>query len=292
VSLVHRLLSAQISLAAGNFGDGGNSLTLTGKRMSARLQGAGGAAQWGCELAIFGMSRSEMNQLSTVGTQVNEIYLNNKITLQAGDAESGMSTIFQGIITYAFVDAQAMPGGAFRVSAISIGGIAAKPIPPTSIQGAGDAFTMLKNLASQAGLTFQSSGASVKLANPYYPGTIWSQIRKICEHCNFYADVNRGTLFVCPQGSTRPGGPTLIAPPPHGQMIGYPQFSQGVVFVRTLFNPNVELLGTVEIQSSLTPACGVWQVQSINYELDTITPHGKWDQVMGCYKLGQVGQTG
>lgn len=62
MAFAQKLLTATISLVNGSFAGGGNSLTLSGLRMSAKIRNSGGLSQSFLEeLAIYGMSLSEMN---------------------------------------------------------------------------------------------------------------------------------------------------------------------------------------------------------------------------------------
>ena len=63
---------------------------------------------------------------------------------------------------------------------------------------------------------------------------------------------------------------------PQTGMRGYPAFNQNAVVVTALFNPAVKPYGNIQIQSDITPACGTWKVNRLTYELESLTPHGRW----------------
>jgi hypothetical protein len=81
MSFVQRQLRATFRLTDGVFDGGGNSLTLSyPTRMSAHVTNMGGPASAQLELSIWGMSLSQMNQLTTLGTRWNFTDLCSKLT--------------------------------------------------------------------------------------------------------------------------------------------------------------------------------------------------------------------
>ena len=280
MSFTEKLINVQLNLASGNFQGGGNTTSVTGLRVSATIIVNGGIASGTAEIAIYGLPLETMNQMSTIGTQYNR-QDQNKIALYAGDAEGGMNLVFNGIIHTAYVDAQSMPQVAFRISAVPSGVYwAVKPVPPISMKGPQDVATMMKSLASQMGLQFENSGVNVKLVNPYYGGSPWTQAVRIMKHANIEMVVQKGKMAISPAGTPRQGGGTLISP--QTGMVGYPAYEQASIIVRCLFNPSIECNQTVQIQSDLTPANGTWTVNRIVYELESHMPGGKWFQTLKC----------
>ncbi len=92
MSFIQRKIAVMISLANGEFGSGGNSKTIAAQdgvdinapRVSCHIDAPGGPAGSTMAMAIFGMSLSDMNQLSTIGRQLNYMS-HNLITVEAGD---------------------------------------------------------------------------------------------------------------------------------------------------------------------------------------------------------------
>lgn len=284
MSFTEKKITVQFNLANGSFGSGkNNTATVTGLRCSANIDATGGVSSNTMRLAVYGLPLSLMNQLSTVGTQANARYFNN-VTVEAGDDESGMTLVFGGTIFSAFVDAQGMPQVAFRVEAAPGPFQAVKPVPALSIKGSADAGGMMGNLAKQMGFAFENNGVQVKLSNPYFGGTAWTQAMAIARHGNFDLIYEPNKMVISPRGQPRQGDAILISP--ETGLVGYPMFNQNIVIVRCLFNPAVKQLSLVEVKSDLTPANGKWQVKSIFYELESQTPNGKWFQVLELIATG------
>jgi hypothetical protein len=281
MAFTQKNLSFSFSLANGNFGGGGNSLTISGLRATAKIAKVGGADMSSLEAEIYGMTLSQMNQLTTFGTQFAQVGMNS-ITVQAGDLGGQMSTVFVGTIQTAWMDATGMPQVAFRVQA-NAGLVQAvqTPSPPTSVQGQGDVAQMMSNLAQQMGLQFENNNVNVKLANPYFPGSLRTQALQIARAAGCEWIIDNGTLAIWPTGTARQGGGTLISK--DTILVGYPGFnSQGIV-VNTLFDPTITYGAAIQVQSDVTPACGTWYVYTLDYDLACQTPHGPWFVTISAY---------
>jgi hypothetical protein len=273
MAFTQKLISVSLSLANGQFSGGGNSSTLTGLRTSIRVKIPGGATMSQLEGAIFGMSLSDMNQLSTVGTQLNA-QAQNTITVMAGDADSGMALVYKGTLMAAYVDAQSMPQVAFRVSGSAGAYEAVKPVKPTSIQGAGDVAQVMSQLAGQMNLSFENNGVNVKLSNIYLSGSARMQALTLAQHAGIEHLIDKGTLAIWNPGQGRQSSSLMISP--QTGMVGYPLFNQNMIIVKTLFDPTITYGGTMQVQSDLTPACGTWLINNVELALDSMVPHGQW----------------
>jgi len=278
MSFSQKLIHIQIELANGQFEGGGNKMTLSGLRTSCQIINVGGGSGT-ANIAIFGLPLDTMNQLSTLGYQILQMY-KNTISVFAGDENTGMGLVWTGEIVDAFVDAQDMPNVAFRVTSYPSPYGANKPVDPISIKGSADVSGIMSGLAKQMGFGFENAGVTTKLANPYYGGTSWTQALQIARDCNFTIIFDRGTMVIVPPGKSRQGDPVLVSP--QTGMRGYPAFTQASLIVTTLYNPAIKPQGTIKVQSDLTPACGRWTVNKIVYELESMMPHGRWFQVMEC----------
>ena len=283
MSFVQRILEASITLASGNFAGGGNSLTLSGLRMSAIIEASGGPSSSTLELTIYGMTLSQMNQLSTVGSQLYQ-QNQNHITLKAGDAQAGMATAFKGDIFNAFVDAQQMPNVCLRISAKPGASTDVQPTTPTSVKGTSDVATVMKQLAQKGGWALENNGVNVKLNNMYLAGAIGQQMRTLARHAGieFFFDHTTSNAVITPPGQARQGSSTPLISPQTG-MIGYPCFNQAQVIVRVIFNQSIQFYGKVTIQSDLTAACGSFTVFHVVHELECEVPRGKWFSVLSAF---------
>ena len=284
MAFIQRKISVTINLANGQFGSSGNSKTIQARdgidtnapRITAHIDAPGGPAGSTMALAIYGMSLSDMNQMSTVGKQLN--YMSqNTVTVMAGDDQSGMSLVFKGIILFAFVDANQQPQVCLRLTARPGGYADAQTIPPTSIGGPADVATLMAQLASKGGFGFEGNGVSVKITRPYLWGSVGAQIRQLAQAGCVEHILDRGTLAIWNPGSTRGLAAVTLGPTTTPPMIDYPAFNQASVNVRSIFNPNVQNGGKLILQTSLTPAAGTWTITSVSHQIEANQPGGKWE---------------
>ena len=266
-------------------GTDSNQVTLSGLRVTANLTQGGSAALGNLQLRVFGMTATQMAQLSTLGKLPIQIG-RNVVSLSVGDDVNGMATIFQGNVTDAFQDFNAAPEVGFQVSAYSGGMATLGTAKPTSYNATVDAATVLADLAGRANWLFENNGVSVQLSYPYYSGTIGDQIKECCieAHVDYLIDQNK--LIVWPKGGTRKGSAFVISP--QTTLIGYPTYNPMGVSINTLHQPGITCGSKIQLVSSLQAACGFWQVYSITSDLESETPGGSWFSQLECAVLGQV----
>jgi hypothetical protein len=275
------MLTAKIIMASGVFAGGGNTLTLTGLRMTAMVTNTGGVATETMSLSIYGMTLDQMNQASLVGSQYTAS-LDNKVTLSADG-----KTVFSGSVTTAFVDAHAMPEVAFHIEATPPAYADVTPHPPTSVKGTGDVATMMKPLVQAAGFTLENAGVNVKLSNPYLSGSIGAQMRALARHAGISLLFHNGNATIVPPGGARQGNPSVLSP--ETGLVGYPAFNQMQVIATSIFNPDIEPNKDITIKSSLTAACGTFRVYSVVHELECLVPRGKWFTVITAFNASPGG---
>jgi hypothetical protein len=268
---------------------GTNTLKLSGLRASALVTKAGGVSQGGLQLRLWGMTLSNMNELTTLGMTitVDRLVLNNQVILEAGDDDAGMSVVHHGTVYNAWTDFTGMPEVAFHVTSNAGLYEAARAVPPTGYAGMVDVSTVLAGIASLAGWGFQNNGVDVKIENTYHPGTAWDQMQQIVEHANINALRDDGappTLIIWPKGGTRFGEVPLVSP--DTGMIGYPAYTANGIIVTTRYNPAIGYGQRVKVQSDLPQACGIWVVMTLTHTLDAETPNGTWQTRFEAVPLG------
>lgn len=282
MAFTHKIISLTFDLGEGSFGENGaNRVKLAGGlRASANINMGGSPAFSHLDLTVSGMTLSNMNALTTLGKNVASIR-RNVVTVEAGDAGTGMSVVFQGQMVEAWTDFSGMPNVVFRVQAQ--GGLleAVKPIPPTTFNGIADVATILRGLATQAGWGFQNDGVAAKLIDPYFPGTILDQIKACIEHANIDALIGPPLLAIWPKGGARGGSVPIISP--DTGLIGYPTFTQSAIQLTTLFNPGIGFGQKIQVKSSAKiptqlpkVSDGMWQVISLSHTLESETHGGQW----------------
>lgn len=265
-----------------SFAEGGNAVTLpAGLRMTANIQNAGGLSDGTLDLTIWGMTRSLMNQLATMGLQIN-LLQTNRITLTAGTA-GRMSTAFVGFVTAAEADFNAMPEPSFRITATTLGAYGVRPAEATSYQGAASVAEILSGLATKMGLRFENSGVQSTLSNQVLTGSYRDQARTVVKNAGIlWNNGEGGVLAIWPKSGSRGGLIPVIAPPPKGGMIGFPKYNAYGVSVRTLYDPTIGFGQKIKIESSvLSP--GEFEVIGLFHSLACEMPDGPWETQIVAY---------
>jgi hypothetical protein len=281
VAFAQKLLTITFGLAAnptsgaqGTFSNGSSSMTAAGLRISAKVV-TGGTSMPQLQAAIYGLPLAVMNELSTLGIIYN-IVTRNTVTLQAGDADTGMTQVFTGNIVNCWFDGQDQPEVCMRLEAAGGLSAAATKVPVTSHPGPVPAATMLQNMAQQGGFQFENNGVQTKLVNPYFWGALRTQVMECIRAANCVGGIdNNGTLAIWPKNGSRQGNAIVISPTT-GQ-VGYPAFANSRVIVTALFNSGLQWGRQVTIQGSqITPANGSWIIDQVVHDLESQTPNGKW----------------
>lgn len=277
-----KLIDLTITLGSGDFGENvGDTVTLRGLRIVADIVNPGGPSMGMCSLRVYGLKNDMMNKLTTIGVINNAIRVKNAILVAAGDAETGMQSVFQGTISEAWADYNSAPEVAFHVVAYAGLDAAVKPVGATSYIGATDVAGMMQTISNEMGLIFENNGVDVKLSNPYLSGTNLTRVRNLATAAGFRYTVDRGVLAIWPSNGARGGEIPLISS--ENGMIGYPSLSSKGMGINMIFNWNIRFGAKVQVQSSIPMACGEWNVFDISHSLASEMPDGPWFTSIGVY---------
>lgn len=289
MTFARKRIDVTITLGQGEFGEtGADTVTLTGLRVQAAISVPGGDAMGVCQLRVFGLPLDMMNQLTTVGPINSAIRAQNSVLVAAGEDTgdgSPLQTVYAGTIGEAFGDFGGAPDVPLNVMGFAGLIQAVKPVGALSFQGSADVATIMSGLASTMGLAFENNNVQVQLSNPYFPGTALSQVRACARAANIYYAIDRNTLAIWPKDGVRAGDVPIISVATG--MVGYPKFSSNGLGLQTLFNPAIQQGGVVQVQSTLQPACGLWNVFQLSHNLESETPDGAWFTNLSAYPNGQ-----
>lgn len=269
-----RRIDVTITLGAGSFGEQiGDTITLTGHRVQAEVSKSVGDAQGQLSMRIFGLPLKLMNQLTAVGP-INEVRGQNRILVSAGDEGEALTTVFAGSIDTAYADFQGAPDVSLVVMGLAASVAAVKPVQASSYVGAVDVAQIFGDLAGKMGLAFEPNGVSAMLSNPYLPGTALQQAQSAARAAGVRMVIDDGVLAVFPFDGSRSGDVPKISP--KTGLVGYPTYSSHGIGLTTLFNPGIKPGGSIEVDSSVTVACGTWNVVSVSHSLESRRPGGAW----------------
>lgn len=283
-----RKISLQFQLGQGDFGEAGmDTVTLDDLRCSVNIVRAGiGYAQ--ADITVYGMKLDLMNKLTVTQKFFFENQRYNQVIVSAGDELSGMAMCFGGTIMEAWADGRQAPDVAFYVSAQSGMFELMKPVPPVSFRGSVDAALVLSGIAEQMGYTFENSGVSAVLNDPYKPGTPKSQIASICRDIDCQSDIDDAARVVAVWPKDKARGAQSVRIAPDSGLVGYPSFTQGGVQFSTLYNPNLVFGAPVDLESQFKTANGQWKVYQLAHRLESEVPGGQWFTDVECSYLDLV----
>ena len=286
MTISKKILSLTITLGSGTFGeDVGDTVTLTGFRMTADAVNPGGDSMGRCQIRVFGLRADVMNKLTTIGSVNTAIKAKNGILLAAGD-DDGMSSVFSGTILDAWADYNAAPDVAFNIIAYSGLSAAVKPVGATSYKGAADVADILADIAAnQMGLAFENNGVSAKLVNPYLAGTALDKIRSCARAAKVLWSIEHDTLFIWPADGSRAGDVPKVSF--STGMVGYPSLSSKGMTVKMLYNPNIKLGGDIDVDSEIPMSRGKWRVFNVSHNLSSEIAGGPWFTTADTYNAGQ-----
>ena len=266
---------------------GGGPAAQNGLRISAKVTHPGGQNYGEAAVQIYNLPLSLINQLSTLGVQQVYQVGANTITIEAGDAGGQQTTIFTGTIFSAYADFSGMPEVIFNLTAqggpFALQG--AVPAAATPNNGAKSVATLIQNISSQFQYSFVnnfSGTAPPQLSNQYLWGSWKDQLRTLVKNANigFAIDDVKKQITIYPKnGTSTPSGAQIpiIAPPPKGNMVGYPTYTDRGIKIRTEFNTAIGYASLVQVQGSqLTNANGTWIVYYLDYDLECQAPDGPW----------------
>lgn len=277
-----RQLSVTFTLGEGSFGDAGsNTVTLDGLRISAHIQNAGGYSMASLSMRIYGMTKSQMDKLSTLGMEI-ALFRRNSVLVQAGDEGSVPGTVFVGTITNAWADFQAQPDVGFQVEAHE--GLIEALIPSAarSYTGPTDVAVIISGIAAEIGVPFENNGVSVILQTPYYFGSLRNQAWAAAAAANIGIALDKGILAIWNKGEARGSVVPLVSSATG--MVGYPAYTSKGIAVKTVFNPSIGFQQKIKVESSLTPASGLWITHSLNHDLEANLPGGQWFTLVEAHR--------
>lgn len=306
MAFVERVIDLTFTLGQGTFGDSGSStVKLEGLRVECTITKAGGPSMGRATLKVYGMTLSQMNQISTLGMRIN-LYRRNSVTVEVGENETApifrqpggaasspdqtpqakRTTVFVGTITDAYADFNSIPQVPFIVEAHT--GLIDTVIacPPTSIKGQASVASMISSLATRMSRRFENAGVTAQIANPYFEGSALEQVRAICKAAPCEFDDSGTAIVIWMAGKSRGGTAPLISS--KTGLVGYPGYTSKGIQFKCLYNPSIGFGGQIVMQSTLTPANGTWVVYKLDYELAAQVPDGPWFANVEACRPGQV----
>lgn len=269
-------INVSFSYGKGQTGEAGVNVTkMTGHRISCKIVQAGQDNSATLSMQVYGMTLAVMNSLARTGVEA-QAQMNNFVTVEAGDDVNGMNVVFTGNITYAWPDMTNEPQVVFRVEANESQLDNAKPAEPTSFKGPVPFIKPAQVIAQKMGRTFEDGGVKKILNNPYFFGSGIMQFRQLAAMARvaWVSELNK-TVAAWPIDKARPGGNYEISKA--NGMVTDPVGTQSGILVKTMYKRPIQFGTSINIKSIIDAANnGPWNVQRVEYSLESEMPHGEW----------------
>lgn len=263
-------------------GTGNNTLTLTGLRMSARIDQTP-RLLGPLDLKIWGMKQADMNAL-TVAFANPPVILDHQVILEANDG-SGWTQVYRGTIREAQPIYRAQPDVYFQV--VGLGGYFQKinSAQPTSYPGVVDIGVAAGDIIDKMmGFTFVDGGADGVLTTPYFYGTLWDQLKQACDAAKADFYIQGSNILVVNRQTPHPGTTAVIVNPQTG-LVGSPEYSGAGLVIVSLFNPAFACATPIQLTCNVPAATGRWNPIQMRHSLDTLTKGGQWFSNLVCVRI-------
>ena len=288
VSYARKRLKVIYTLGNSTFDDINDTTTLEGLRMSAAISKQGGSYQGALDLRIWGLTQSKMNKMSVLAATPDVVSRNDTIKLVAQSGEGTEWLAYEGTISNAWPDYNAQPDVCMHVVAFGAIYAATTSAPPTSYSGDADPAAIMSMLASKMRFSFHNHGVEgSRLGTPYLSGSYFQQAETVARAAGIWMTIDDGAMHIWPADGYRKASIPLVSP--QTGLVGYPTRSQVGIDFRCLYNPAVLFGALVEIESSIIPCCGQWQVLGVDHNLECEMPDGQWFSTVACCPPGTIG---
>ena len=272
-----KVIRATITLVGDTLDESGsNVLIYEGLRTSVVMRFGGGAIMPSAEVTAYGLSLSAMHKLMRIRWQDLNSML-NRIRIEAGEQGQPLTHVFEGNITFAYIDTSNAPEIALRIS--SMAGIleAYRPASQLAFPGETPVVRAIADICERMGYIFENNGVpeSLTMQNVTMGDTDMNKIRKLCTAYEIDLYVEHGLIAIAPRGAPR----TLRIPvlTPKTGLLGYPVPTIQGVDVRCLWDPMIRFGGIIRIADSIMETTnGDWRAFGVTTTLESEIPGGAW----------------
>jgi hypothetical protein len=276
MSFIQRAIDLTFTLEKKTFSDSGtNTLKLSGLRVSARISNAGENGYCEAHVTVWGMTLSQMNDLSTLGVQV-QFVPRNKLVVEAGDVGTTLTKVFDGNILAAYIDMSAPPQVGLQVIGMGLYADAIAPAKANSYPDSTDVGKICTLLCGTMGVPFTNNGVNVSLYRPYLWGPLRQQLVQVIQSAGIgWNGGEGGQVTIWPKNGSNGKASVLISRATG--MVRSPSYTPTGLVVQSLFNPLVLMGSELEVESEvLQIPPGKWRVSNSQHNLDAQIPRGEW----------------
>jgi hypothetical protein len=214
-------------------------------------------------ISISNLSEDTRNKILTETNVLDRQIVNKKVYVYAGRESTGYSLIYFGGIR--MVSVSQPPN--IKITLQTFTGELQKV--ETSIRSGGELIrlsVLSQQIANGLGLNLIFEASDRNIGSYSYSGSKLKEVEKLNELININAYIDDNNLVVRNKNTALSGYVYNISQ--INGMVGIPEINERGIMVKTLFNNDIKIGGTVNVESSLNPnANGSWLINRITYDL-------------------------
>lgn len=271
-----KVIRTTITLVGDTFAKGGNIVTSEQLRTLCTINFGGGSVVPHGEISIYGMDMANMLKLTRIRWRDIKSMMNT-IKVEAGDQGEELTTVFEGNITFAYVDMSNAPDVALRITSSTGALNIYQPASPITFKGSIPVVQAINILCGKIGSQLENNGVpeTLMMTDVTLTDTDLNKIRMLCKRYQIDLYIEQRRISIAPQGAPRQTKIALVRP--GAGMIGYPVPTAQGLDVRCLFRPGIYFGGLIRISNSVIDSCnGDWRVFGVTLNLESELPGGNW----------------
>lgn len=271
-----KVIRTTITLIGDTFADGSNQIVAEGLRTRCVINFGNGSVVPHAEVTIYGLNLPAMLRLTRIRWQ-DIRSLQNVIKVEAGEQGEELKTVYEGNITFGYIDMSNAPDVAFSITSSTAALNLYLPASPSTFPGEVAVVDAITEIATSLGYEVENNGvpATLKMTDVTLVDTDLNKIRALCRRYQIDLYVEQNRISIAPQGSPRRISVPVLSP--DSGMIGYPIATMQGVDVRSLYNPAIRFGGVLRIADSIIENCnGDWRVFGVTLNLESEMPNGNW----------------
>lgn len=271
-----KIIRTTITLVGDTLADGSNQIITEELRTRCVVNFGNGGIVPTAEVIIYGLNMPAMLKLMRIRWQ-DIRSLQNTIKVEAGEQGSELTTVYEGNITFGYVDMSNAPDVAFRVTSSTAILDMYTSASPITFKGVTPVAQALGTISANMGYELENNGVpdSLTMTDTTLTDTNLNKIRALCKRYQIDLYIEQKRISIAPQGAPR--NIRIATLRPGSGMIGYPTPTMQGVDVRCLYTTLIRFGGIIRIADSIMATCnGDWRVFGVTLNLESEVPGGNW----------------
>lgn len=271
-----KVIRTTITLVGDTLADGSNQIITEELRTLCVINFGNGSVVPTAEVIIYGLNMPAMLKLMRIRWR-DIRSMQNTIKVEAGEQGKELVTVYEGNITFGYVDMSNAPDVAFRITSSTAILDMYTAATPVTFKGETPVVQALGAIADKMGYALENNGVpdSLTMKDVTLADTDLNKIRTLCKRYQIDLYIEQKRISIAPQGAPR--NIRIATLRPGSGLIGYPAPTMQGVEVRCLYSPAIRFGGIIRIADSIMATCnGDWRVFGVTLNLESEVPGGNW----------------